>query len=201
MKNRHSKRKRGCQLPSAPALVNQDGHWVKNGALHKLYLGTIRCHAAGAACDTWSARFCWNNFNRTHRSFKIIEPANSWSYNVQAFRPFNNNSANKVEYVVGLVEDVLHLHCMASTNPNPQNTPIIGIGLDATNTNSSTINFQGNGPANYGFPAHAIFNDYPSLGYHYLAMLERCELASAITFYGDNNLAYFQSGGIGWILA
>lgn len=185
----------------AVALVSQDGRWTKNGYPNKLYLGTIRCHSAGVACDTWSARFCWNNYNRVHRPLKIIESANSWSYNLQTFRPFNNNSANKVEYVVGLVEDPLYLFCQASTNPNPQNTPIIGIGVDSSSTSTPTITFQGNGPANYGFPAHAIFNDFPSLGYHYLMMLEKCELASAITFYGDNNLSYFQSGAFGWILA
>lgn len=185
----------------ATALVSQDGQWVKNGSLNKLYLGTVRCHAAGAACDTTAARFCWNNYNRTHRSLKIFDPADSWSYNVQTFRSFNNNAANKIDYVVGLVEDIIYLHCIASTNPNPQNTPIIGIGLDATNADSSTINFQGNGAANYGFPAFAVFNDFPTLGYHYLTMLERCELASAITFYGDNNLSYFKSGAFGWILA
>ncbi len=186
----------------AVALVQQDGRWVKNGYTNKLYLGTIRCNMVGSAADSYLARLCWNNYNRMPRQLKIIETANSWTYNVAAtFRPFNNNAANQVEYVVGLVEDMLNLVCNASASPAAAGTPILGIGVDSQAVSTPTVACFGLVGAGQISNLTAIFNDYPSLGYHYLCMLEMCATAANMTFYGDNGLSYQQSGAYGWILA
>jgi len=185
----------------AVALVSQDGRWVKNGYTHKLYLGTIRCNGVGQSADTYLARLVWNNYNRTPRQLRILETTNSWVYNVAAFRPFNNNAANQVEYVVGLVEDMLNLVCNASAVPAAAGTPIIGIGVDSQSVSTPTIACFGIVGAGEYSDLIAVFNDYPSLGYHYLCMLEMCGAAANMTFYGDNGLSYQQSGAYGWILA
>ena len=185
----------------AVALVQQDGRWVKNGYTNKLYLGTIRCNGVGQSADTYLARLVWNNYNRTPRQLRILEATNSWVYNVVAFRPFNNTGANQVEYVVGLVEDMLNLVCNASASPAAAGTPILGIGVDSQAVSTPTVACFGLVGAAQISNLTAIFNDYPSLGYHYLCMLEMCGTAANMTFYGDNGLSYQQSGAYGWIFA
>lgn len=187
----------------AVALVSQDGRWVKNGYTNKLYLGTIRCNGVGQTADTYLARLCWNNYNRTPRQLRILETTNSWTYNVAlTFRPFNNTAANQVEYVVGLVEDVMQLVCLAPAYyASSAFTAFVGIGVDSTAASTPTVASQAASAAGSIVLPTAIFNDYPSLGYHYLCMLEAVGTAIAITFYGDNGVTYTQSGGYGWILA
>ena len=187
----------------AVALVSQDGRWVKNGYPHKLYLGTIRCNGVGSAADTYLARLCWNNYNRVPRQLKIVDSTNSWTYNVAlTFRPWNNDSTNKVEYVVGLVEDMLQLVCVGSAYfASSAFTAYIGIGVDSTAASTPTISSPANAPAGSIVLPMAAFNDYPTLGYHYLCMLEAVGTAIAITFYGDNGTTYHIAGGYGWILA
>ncbi len=124
----------------AVALVSQDGRWVKNGYTNKLYLGTIRCNGVGQTADTYLARLCWNNYNRTPRQLRILETANSWTYNSADFRPFNNNGANQIEYVVGLVEDMLQLVCTASaTYTGAGYTAALGIGVDSQSVSTPTV--------------------------------------------------------------
>jgi len=188
----------------ATALYNQDGRWVKNGYLNKLYLGTI--HTQGAATitvDQIRSRLIWNNYNRVPRPIKVIDPTNSWTYAVvDTWRPLNNDNSNKFEYCVGLIEDPLFLHYILSgTNPSVPLIMCAGIGIDNLVNSAPAISSDAWGPAAaFHIPSHAIYDDFPLLGYHYLELLEYIHTAT-VTFYGDNGTTYFQSGAIGWIMS
>jgi hypothetical protein len=187
----------------ATALLSQDGRWVKTGSLNKLYLGTIRMNAAGATCDTLKARFIWNNYNRANRAIKVIDTTDSWTYATATFRPMNNAAANKFEYVVGIVEEPIYLHYIqAAYNGGAGNVAFIcGFGRDSTSVSTPTISGYGHAVgANIYSTAIAIFNDLPTLGFHYLQLLE-CATTGSTTFLGDGGLTYQNSGAIGWILS
>jgi len=185
------------------ALYSQDGRWVKSSAYNELYLGTFRCFGVGDTRDLLNSRLLWNMYNRVARPFKIIETTNSWTYNSANFRPFNNTNSNKVEYVVGLVEDMLFLHCQATSMYSGSSfAPVIGIGVDSESDSTPTIACCGVTASGTHSQPMAVFSDYPLLGFHYLCMLEASVSGNGATiFYGDNNLPYEQSGGYGWIYA
>jgi len=187
----------------AVALYSQDGRWVKSSAYAKLYLGTFRCSGVGYTRDRLNSRLLWNMYNRVARPFSIIEPTNSWTYNSATFRPFNGTNTNKVEYVVGLVEDMLFLQCQATAlYTGAAYTAVIGIGVDSETVSTPTIAcFGATATAVHSQPM-VVFSDYPLLGFHYLCMLEASIVGTvAVIFYGDNGLTYQQSGGYGWIYA
>ena len=98
----------------ATALYNQDGCWVKTNSPGRLYLGTIRMSSAGTTADTLKARLVWNNYNRVSRLIKVIDTTDTWTYATNAWRPMNNSTANRFEYVVGLIEEPLFLHYILS---------------------------------------------------------------------------------------
>ena len=182
----------------ATALYNQDGRWVKTGYLNKLYLGTIRMSGAGTCADTLKARLVWNNYNRMNRPIKIIDTTNYWTYATGSFRIMNNAAANKVEFVIGLVEDIINLQylmCIYGTNTFQGR---LGIGLDSVSTNTATISFMAAAAANTYLTLIATYITFPPLGYHYLALLEYG--AANAQFMGDDGSDQ-QTGGIGWILS
>jgi hypothetical protein len=184
----------------ATALYSQDGRWVKTGSLNKLYLGTIRMSGAGVTTDTLLKRFVWNNYNRMARPLKVFDSTNNWTYTTAAFRQMNNAAANKFEYVVGLVENMMNLTYIQwamSGGANPC-TVVLGIGLDSVSATTFTLGTRAvMESSNHSALATCIFNSYPSLGYHYLALLEYG--ASDTVFYGDDGSTNFQSGAYGWI--
>jgi hypothetical protein len=79
----------------------------------------------------------------------------------------------------------------------------IGIALDATNTHADAsviqgIRYQGAGDP---IPLHAIYCDFPGVGYHYLQVTEFTAGGTA-TFYGDAGKGVFMwSGAVGYIFA
>ena len=83
----------------AAALTQQDGVYVRSGALHKRYLGTIAMSAtAGVSLDARQNRLLWNYYNRFPREIKITESAASWTLaGGSGWRPWNNNTANRCE--------------------------------------------------------------------------------------------------------
>ena len=188
----------------ATALYNHDGRWVKTGYLNKLYLGTIRMSGAGTCADTLKARFVWNNYNRVNRPIKVLDTTNTWTYTTATFRPMNNNTANRFECVVGLVENPIYLHCILNAyNDIAAVAIVIGIGIDSTSVSTPTICVQGSdGAALTQVSSIAIFNDFALLGFHYFQLLEYSIIATNSTvFVGDAGTTFYQTGATGWIIS
>ena len=184
----------------ATALTRQDGVLVKSGALAYRYLGSVRTSGAGVSCDTVLKRRLWNFYNKCLRPFKIKPTIDSYTYAVAAYRQWNADAANQIDFIIGVSQEPV----FASVISTAYNAAIglhakVGLGLDCTNANNSTLydiifgsalNVFGNG--------HAIYNDLPGIGYHYLSLVE-ISVSGTTTFFGD----YFggaQSGLTGFIL-
>lgn len=164
----------------ATAIAYQDGVPCKNGALGYRYLGTVRTSAAGEVCDTLTARFVWNYYNRVPRPLSKYESGN-WSYTTLAWRAFNNDSDNRVKLVIGIDEVVVDAHFFAMGKVSASN---FGVGLvfDATaSVDSEAVVARGSG----GEPTNVIsvLKKSPGIGYHYLQMVEYGN-ASGV-FYGS----------------
>lgn len=175
----------------AIALAKENGIDVKTGDATRRYIGTIATSsAAGQTEDSCLNRLVWNAYNRIPRVFKITESTVSWSYASAVWRPWNNNTANRVNFVNGLIETFLE----AKMHGQIWNTAgYVGLGLDKTNGNDAPV---------YTYASNvavAQYNGYPGLGLHYLQVVEYA--SGSCTFYGNgiaNGVGV--SGAVGHIM-
>jgi hypothetical protein len=181
----------------ATALVLQNGVYVKTGVTTRRYLGTIRITGTiGQTEDSVLNRLVYNHYNREPRKLAVIEAANSWTYATATYRSFNNSVANRVTFVRGVNETPVNLRFIASASASAVNGAV-GIGLDSTSVNNASIFNIINSIIG---SVHAEYLDSPAVGYHYLQLLEISSGATT-TFYGDNGVAYIQSGAVGTVWA
>ena len=166
--------------------TTQDGIYVQSGATTRRLVGTIRATAATTTEDTTTLRFISNLYNRVERHFLRRETADSWTYASVTWRSFNNNTANRFQFV----------HCVAGINTYVEartnltstlTNGYVGIGLDSTAATSAYLAIGGGTADNSELlSAFATYNRHSGIGYHFLQMIERCETANTVTFYGDN---------------
>lgn len=181
----------------ATAVTIQDGRYCKSGDKTRLYLGTFRTtsttttedSAGGTTTQVGGKRFLWNYYNRTPRPMLVKDTTASWSYTTGTIRQGNAAAGNKVEYVVGIAEDMIEstLHGMILAKSNSARAASIGIGLDSTTAYSGFGAAMYNvGTANYQWTSEAHYRYLPAIGYHYLAW---CELGAdgTSTFYGSSD--------------
>ena len=171
----------------ATALTLQNGVYVKSGATTRLYLGTIRTTGTTTTEDSESKRFCWNMYNRVTKPLVVTETTNTWTYTGGAFRAANNSSSNAFEAIQGLAEDRVYVFVQNLFACGASAAMSVGIGLDSTTTDSSTINNGGAVAASNWGQCSAIYDSVPSLGYHKYHWLEDNQATAATeTWYGDN---------------
>jgi len=174
----------------ATALATQDGLYCKTGELNKRYLGTIRTTSTIGQCeDSRDTRFLWNYYNRVWKEVQKEESTSSWTYSGSAWRFLNNSSANRVYYVVGVPEEVYHFRMQGRIRTLNNAWAMIGLGINVSNnsTNSARAFQISDGVTNLGISPVAHINMMPSLGYSYVAALERADGSNNADFYGDNN--------------
>jgi hypothetical protein len=158
----------------ATELTTHDGVLVKSGSVTYRYLGTIRVDymsgGGGEGIRTYSKitkRYVWNYYNRVTRRMMVAE-VTSHTYNGAA-RVWNNSETdNRLDFVIGVAEDVL----MAINLTNAK------AGADgsyaATRLYLDTYQF-GNSYRNYNaqqIAASVVNNSSPAAGYHYLRLFE-----------------------------
>lgn len=149
----------------ATALATQDGAYVQTGNTSRRYLGTIRITATTGQCeDSQAKRYVWNYANRVVRLGAKTEAT---SHNHTAsWRYWNNDTAQKMEFVIGVAEDGLSASLSAEWNGNGT-IAYVALGLDTTTGGvGSRMYFFGSQQAG------SFFGFAPQLGYHYLAVLE-----------------------------
>jgi hypothetical protein len=185
----------------AAALAWQDGVAVQSGAPERRYLGTIRTSAAGQCEDSALKRLVWNYCSRRVRSLRVAEQADLWTYNVRTLRPFNNSTANRVEFVLGLLEDAVQLNFCAFAKAASASNFGIGIGLDST-TSDDPLVVKNAGGSTTGDGLTAVYSGLPGqAGWHYLQLLEIAVSAVVTTYYGNRDLELEQSGAAGFVMA
>lgn len=185
-----------------------EGRYVNTNSLSNgpaaqrgLYVGTIHTNGSAQIDDSLSRRGVWNAYNRLSRPMRVTEATLNWTYSTDSYRQANNSGSNSLEVVVGLPgEDVGVdvLGCYSST-VNANRGAGVGIGLDSTTVDSSnilafpqgiavaTLSIGGN--AFRVFP-RATYQDFPGIGWHFFAWLERGFGSGSQFWLGTNDDAF-----------
>ena len=164
----------------ATALTTQNGILVKSGDATRRYLGTGRATSVtGQSEDSFTKRFLWNYYNRADRVGKSSY-ATSHTYNVAAWREWNNATTPRVELVIGIAEESTQLTVQGIAACGALNqTVYVGGGVNSTTTNSLTnVQINGTDPRVLTAFGYAFF----SVGYNYFTPLQYGNATSAGTF-------------------
>jgi len=168
----------------ATALVRQDGVLVKSGSPAYRYLGSVRTSGAGVSCDTLLKRFVWNYYNRLTRLFQVIETTDTWNYTTAVWRSANGSDLNRVQFIIGVSEDVVDLTVLAVVYNASNASRSVGVGLDVTNANNSLLKshlyYAGT------MVLTALYSDFPGIGFHFLQWVEFSDAAGTSEWMGDN---------------
>jgi len=175
-------------------LALQDGIYVKSGATARRYLGTLRTTNAGQTEDSVKKRFVYNEANPVARKLVIKETASSWTYSTAAWRAANNNTANRVEVVVGNIGSIIdiNLACRMDGGGAGSNQ---SIAYDTTTSAIGDLFMTCNNNGNIS--AHLVHN--PAIGYHYYQWVENGR-GSSSTYYGTAGADGWQSGLNGYVV-
>jgi len=174
----------------ATALIRQDGVYVKSGVSSGLFVGTGRTGATDKAEFTPFSTaapvrcFLTNHYNKKQVSFRKRENATSWTYNSNTPRPLNNNSRNRFEFVIPMIED--QVDSIGMVTQGNQNTGKVGFCLNATNRYDI-------GYKHSLWPAATTINGlaigrmitFPSGGFNFIQMLESSDSSVTMTFWSD----------------
>jgi len=151
----------------ATAQTTQDGVLVKSGDATRRYLGTIYINSSGGQTDdTTTKRNVWNYYNRVERRLYTSE-ATLHTYSGAARLWNNSETNNRLEFALGVAEDVVSVGMRASltgTGGFLASTTLYldGSGLDyrATNANAYTMIGGSSG------------KELPAAGFPYLNLYE-----------------------------
>lgn len=186
-------------------LTRLDGKWVNAQAITNgpaanrgLYVGTIRTDGSINAVDSFAKRWVWNAYNRTMRGLRALEATDSWNYSTQTIRQANGSTANQLDVVRGLDEDLVSSAVRCQVVSTVSGDTYVGIGLDSTTTfaagfiNTSLTAILANGPQVMG----CEWKGYPGLGRHAITWLERGVGTGTQTWVGDSGAPAVQQFGI-----
>ena len=169
----------------ATALATQDGIYVKSGDTTRRYLGTIRTTGTIGQCeDSALRRYCWNLYNGTQRMmYDDTWTPTGWTYN-GGWRPSNNDSARRVEYVIGLSLDVVHIEHAVRCQPQNGEYAELGVGINSTSalgTYCLSLFFGNWVGGSIDASIRGIYSGYPDIGYTYAIALEKA--SGTVQFY------------------
>lgn len=91
------------------ALARQDGRYIKSGDATRLYLGSVRTtSSAGLASNAGGFMFIWNYYNRIISNGQMdssVTGTAAHNYNSVTIRPWGNDTANRIQALIGVAED------------------------------------------------------------------------------------------------
>jgi hypothetical protein len=177
----------------ADAVSRKDGLLVKTADPTRRLVGTVHTDANNTIHDTLAARLLWNAENRVDRPMVVTESTASWLYSGSAWRAANGNSANAIQYVDGVGEDVVAAIAIGranSTNSSPQ-LGLIGIGVDSTTSVSAQIRgADAVASSKAAIASRAYYQGYPGVGAHTLYWIERAGGTVNVVFAGSPGFNY-----------
>lgn len=95
-------------IPRISALTLQDGIYVLASNPTWRYLGTAHIGHDRKVTDSIKLRCLWNYYNRKFRPMRAIDGGASWNVAVAStWQPTHNDVSNRVEFVIGIIEDYL----------------------------------------------------------------------------------------------
>lgn len=161
------------------------------------FVGYVRTNASAQFADSGTQRFTINYYNRRKLTLTKTEATASWTYTLSSFRPWNNSTANRVEFVANGEDPVFLLFTAYMTS---NGFAVIGIDLDGTTTNDAVTACPGSGSTGpHRGSMISTYNAAPSMGYHFLQLLEATDTGT-MTFYGAESSPTRQSGATGWVM-
>jgi hypothetical protein len=182
------------------ALAKQDGVWVKGSDHTRRYIGTICASGTNQTEDSKAKRWVWNAYNRVPRVLLDKATTDYYSTTSTLWHAYCAESV-VVEWVRGLNEEPVWLEARGN-HYNIADNAYVGIGIDRFNGNDAALT---TGCGNLGSAqlvlSSAMYLDCPSLGYHFAAMVEKCQSGIGATFYGDAGMPdnTLQAGLIGCV--
>lgn len=185
----------------ATGLTTQNGVLVKSGDVTRRYLGTGRTTGVSGQCeDSATKRFLWNYYHQRPRRMAKVESTANWAYSTNSYRPLNNSTANRVEFVLGFPEVAVHAEVRAtnSNDTNGTSARYVGIGVDSTTASTFDVATRAqNGSGSNGdyLTSTAALTTYPVVGYHFLQALEFGAASGTTTWIGAS-----ESGIFAWYL-
>lgn len=187
----------------AIGLVLQDGVYVKSGASTRRYLGSFSTTGvAGQTEDSLLKRYNWNYYNRIKRPMDRSDPTANWNYSVATIRQANGNSANQLDFVIGVSEDSVYAQVFAvsANSTGTARVVLTGIGLDSTTVNSAMHFTNGLALNSFGLPQIATYENLISAGRHVLTWLEKGAGVDSQIWFGNNGVSgNFRSGIVGYL--
>jgi len=145
--------------------------------------------AGGSTSQVGGKRFLCNVYNLRPRHIRVIDTTDTWDYGTNTLHPWNNSTANRVEFLSCSADILVEANFNANIYmDNTAEQATIALGVDSTtarsgNSQEAYINLTGGGAA-IG-PINATYRGTPGLGYHYIQALERA-IGGTVTFLGDN---------------
>lgn len=160
----------------ATALTRQDGVLVKNGALTRRYIGTVRTdNLPSSISNLPEQRHVWNMYNRLPHPL-LCRGTTNYTYSTATWREAGGVSTlgiSRVGWVQGLTDFVSLINYSMIYNAGTNGYPGNGIGIDSSTPDTNTyIGGIGSTAGNWPAPSVAFYDDYNLPGYHYAARLE-----------------------------
>jgi len=184
----------------ATALVYLDGVLVKSGDPLRRYVGSFYCTTAGNGQteDSFANRYVWNYYNRVRRPMRVLEATDNWAYSTATIRQANGSTANQLNFMIGVSEDMVSATIQASVSSTLQGEGItVGIGVDDTTAFTSGGLFPRATVFQNGTTAvTASLSTYVSAGKRFLSWNEKGNATGTNTWYGDNGDATTYQSGI-----
>lgn len=172
-----------------------DGVLVKSGSTTRRYMGTI--YAVGTNITEFSTNrmFIWNYYHRHPITLYTYDSTDSWNYTTATWRSANNSAANRIEFVIGIREDIIEAQTMVMALSTSAKTIASGIGVDSTSVNSALL-FGTNMSVNQYHQVESFWKGFTNIGYHFLQWLEYSGTGGTTTWYGDGGVPSALQGGI-----
>jgi len=187
----------------AVPLLLTNGVYVNSAITYARYVGTIRTTAvAGQTEDSVANRFVWNYNNRVEKQMSATDASASWTYSTATWRQARANTANQLNAIIGVAEDVITAQIVgAASNSSGSATNFYnGIGVNSVIATSGIVGTAQSDTSSSGINTlSASYKGYPGIGYNYLAWLEYSVANATTTFYGTS-AAVYQNGINGTIL-
>lgn len=172
------------------ALATQDGILVKSADHTRRYLGTFRTNATATQYSFSEAfRNLWNYYNRVTYQMKVNDSSNTWNYGTNTWRQAQADTANDLDFVIGINEVLLRFRVKTNVISNAAGVRTFsnGIGADSTTANSAQLmGITGNGSGTVEVQSWAEYDGYPGIGYHAFSWLEIAPGGANVKSWGDN---------------
>lgn len=175
------------------ALVLQDGVLCKTGTLTRRYLGSFLTTATTTTEDSVAKRWLFNAYNQAPRTL-LVQVTNTSATYASATWGIYTGTLFQTSFFLGLAEKQIAASawgCCQGTSTNGY----VGIGLNRTNGSDAQV-MSGGGTSASLIPLGATYDGVPAIGYNALIILEACQAASTVTFYGTGGFTNQLQAGL-----